>query len=698
MRIVRLFTALLLLGATLSNAQSIVERRGALAVKGNQIVDKDGKSIQLGGMSFYWNQWGSKFYNKNVVNELATRWQCPIVRAAMAVDSSVGGYLKVPSTNLASITKVVEAAIAQGIYVIIDWHEEMAVNHTQQSADFFRMMARKYGGTPNVIFEIYNEPHNIDPDLDPTWPQIKTYAQAVISAIREYSTNLVIVGTPSWSSAVDVASDDPIDPAIYGNVAYTLHFYAGTHGASTRALATQALKAGVPVFVTEWGTTNADGGQLTGPSKGKVYTTESTTWLNFLNANKISWCNWSVIDVAEGSAALVAGASPNGGWDSLVDLSASGQYVQAQILARCAADTTICPFNGDQVSSTSIPGIVGATRVSQNMATLKVADADSFHLGSIDSGDWVAYPVNVAASDTFEIRATARALGDGGTITVKTPGGDVTILVQPVAGAPWTTYLGTSRVVLPAGKASLEVRFAGNGSNLMELLRLEFVRNPSPAQNVPGPIALNDFSVPPVLGGLTLLGDPAAPALTQLRNGAMASYALNAAQAGTYTLFVKVSSGTTGGQLDVALTSGFKKTRYKIAVPATGDWRNWNPTWTTMDLAAGANSINLIASGDSTGALFNLSELRFDQGVGIRPNLAAKAVSLHRMGAILRLSLPAGAYREASLVGVDGRILSITALDGSSTADLAAPVGDMPAWIRLSGAAGSRIVSVPPIR
>jgi hypothetical protein len=41
---------------------------------------------------------------------------------------------------------------------------------------FFAMMAKKYGGYPNVIFEIYNEPNG----TGTTWPKIKPYAEAVI--------------------------------------------------------------------------------------------------------------------------------------------------------------------------------------------------------------------------------------------------------------------------------------------------------------------------------------------------------------------------------------------------------------------------------------------------------------------------------------------------------------------------------------
>ncbi|MBQ4796798.1 cellulase family glycosylhydrolase, partial [Pectobacterium versatile] len=109
------------------------------------------------------------------------------------------------------------------MYVIIDWHSHSAENNRSEAIRFFQDMARKYGNKPNVIYEIYNEP------LQVSWSNtIKPYAEAVISAIRAIDPdNLIIVGTPSWSQNVDEASRDPINGK---NIAYTLHFYAGTHG------------------------------------------------------------------------------------------------------------------------------------------------------------------------------------------------------------------------------------------------------------------------------------------------------------------------------------------------------------------------------------------------------------------------------------------------------------------------------------
>ena len=49
----------------------------------------------------------------------------------------------------------------------------------------------------------------------------------MIPVIREHSSNLIIVGTPFWAQNVDEAADDPLSGT---NIAYTLHFYAGSHG------------------------------------------------------------------------------------------------------------------------------------------------------------------------------------------------------------------------------------------------------------------------------------------------------------------------------------------------------------------------------------------------------------------------------------------------------------------------------------
>lgn len=293
-----------------------VSIHGALSVSGTHIVDENDNIVSFAGNSFFWSNTGfgaEKYYTAGAVEWLQEDWNTTIVRAAMGVDE-FGGYLSDPQGNRNRVTTVVDAAIDNGMYVIIDWHSHHAEDFQADAISFFEEMAQMYGDTPNVIYEIYNEP--ITRDWSGT---IKPYSEAVIAAIRAIDPdNLIIVGTPFFSQDVDVVSLDPITG--HSNIAYTLHFYAGTHGNSLRAKAETAMNNGLALMVTEWGTVNADG-------DGAVDVTSTDQWMMFLDLHSISHCNWSVHDKLEGASVLRPGAAPNGGWaDS--DLTTSGLFVR----------------------------------------------------------------------------------------------------------------------------------------------------------------------------------------------------------------------------------------------------------------------------------------------------------------------------------------------------------------------------------
>lgn len=308
-----MIAALLLAVATPALAQTPVERHGQLSVRGTQIVDTSGKPVVLRGMSLFWSQWQGKYYNEPAVRWLRDDWNVNVVRAAMAVDSE--GYLKHPRAEEAKVIRVIDAAIKNGIYVIVDWHAHEP--HPGEAAAFFGRIARKYGHTPNIIYETYNEPlpkHG--------WKEVlKPYHQQVIGSIRAADPdNLVIAGTRSWSQDVDEAAADPLP---FTNVAYTMHYYAGTHRQPLRDKTELAMKRGAAIFVTEYGTTEATG-------DGPVDVAESQRWWDFLEKHKISYLNWSIADKRESSAAVLPGASPTGGWKN-DQVSQSGKLVREQL-------------------------------------------------------------------------------------------------------------------------------------------------------------------------------------------------------------------------------------------------------------------------------------------------------------------------------------------------------------------------------
>ena len=263
---------------------SVVEKYGLLQTSGNKIVDKNKNPVSLAGNSFYWsnNGWGGEnYYKSQVVDWLALDWGTSIVRASMGVDD-IGGYLQDKNGNIKKVKVIVDAALAKGLYVIIDWHTENAHKYPDEAVDFFTQMALLYGKNDNIIYEIFNEP------LEISWSNtIKPYAEKVITAIRKIDPdNMIVVGTPTWSQRVDLAAADPITMST--NIAYTLHFYTVFHKKDLRDLATAALNKGLPIFVTEWG-----------PIGYTEKDPEAELWMEWCKTNMISHCAWAVNDKLE---------------------------------------------------------------------------------------------------------------------------------------------------------------------------------------------------------------------------------------------------------------------------------------------------------------------------------------------------------------------------------------------------------------
>ena len=276
-----------------------VQIHGLLQQSGNKILDKNNEPVSFAGNIFFWsndNWGGERYYNTEVVSWLKDDWKTTIVRAAMGVEDP-GGYLENKTTNKNRVKTIVDAAIDNGIYVIIDWHSHHAEDNTNEAILFFQEMATLYGEYDNVIYEIYNEP------LDISWSEIvKPYAISIINAIRSIDPdNLIVVGTPEWSQRVDLAAADPIIG--YSNIAYTLHFYTVYHQQWLRNRASAALESGIALFVTEWGSIGYS-----------LVDSEANEWMTWCFTNKISHCNWAVNDKEEEWSILISGASTNGGW------------------------------------------------------------------------------------------------------------------------------------------------------------------------------------------------------------------------------------------------------------------------------------------------------------------------------------------------------------------------------------------------
>ncbi|KAA3438598.1 glycoside hydrolase family 5 protein [Rufibacter hautae] len=314
----KIIPTLLLVGSSLLAPAQAVKNHGALRVKGTQLLDQKGQPVMLRGMSFGWHNFWPRFYTPQTVSWLAKDWNINVIRAAMGVEPK-NGYLEKPEWSKERIKAVVDGAIKENIYVIIDWHSHN-INLTEAKA-FFTEMAQTYGKNPHVIYEIFNEPDH------ETWPEVKAYSEEVISAIRAVDPdNLILVGTPRWDQDVHLAADDPIKGV--KNLMYTLHFYAATHKQELRDRGDYALSKGLPLFISE-----SAGMEATG--NGPLNEEEWKKWLDWAEQRKISWVTWSVSDKDETCSILLPSASATGQWKD-TDLKPSGLKSRALLKSYAA--------------------------------------------------------------------------------------------------------------------------------------------------------------------------------------------------------------------------------------------------------------------------------------------------------------------------------------------------------------------------
>ena len=285
----------------------------ALVVNGTQLMNTRGDTVVLHGVSYGWHQFWPRFYNASSAQWLVRDWGAQVLRASMGVELE-GAYLDNPELGLKCVQTIVDAAIAENVYVIIDWHSHGI--RTEEAKAFFTQMATRYKGVPNVIYEIFNEP------VEDSWEQVKAYSEEVIRAIRAVEPDAVIlVGCPHWDQDIHLAADNPI--AGQKNLMYTLHFYAATHGQWLRDRADYALGKGLPIFVSECAGMEASG-------DGPINPEEWAKWVDWMDRRSISWAAWSISDKDETCSMLLPKASSEGRWQE-DDVKEWGHMVRAEL-------------------------------------------------------------------------------------------------------------------------------------------------------------------------------------------------------------------------------------------------------------------------------------------------------------------------------------------------------------------------------
>ncbi|MDJ1129397.1 glycoside hydrolase family 5 protein [Olsenella sp. YH-ols2217] len=308
---------------TVGGESTPVEQHGALSVRDGQLVDAFGAAFQLRGVSTHGLSWFPQFVSEAGFRTLRDDWSANCVRLSLYPDEE-GGYCT--GGDQGQLKQLVKNGVAYaqhlGMYVVIDWHvlgEQDPQVHQDAAIEFFAEMSAEFAGSPNVLYEVCNEPNG-----DTSWEHVTDYANAVIPTIRANAPDaVVIVGTPTWSQDIDDAQAAPLG---FENLLYAVHFYAASHGQWLRDRVEEALNAKPPVIVSEFGMCDASG-------DGANDYEESQAWLDFLDEHDVSYIVWALADKDETADLVAAGSGVTSDW-APDQLSDSGRWVREQYRAR----------------------------------------------------------------------------------------------------------------------------------------------------------------------------------------------------------------------------------------------------------------------------------------------------------------------------------------------------------------------------
>ncbi|HEY2409319.1 MAG TPA: glycoside hydrolase family 5 protein, partial [Polyangiaceae bacterium] len=185
----------------------------------------------------------------------------------------------------AYVDRAVKWCLSLGMDVILDLHWLTTAGQTTisdgNSPAFWTSVANKYKGDGRVIFELFNEPHDIAASA---W---NSAMGGMYSAVRNAGAqNLVLMGGLDWSYNLSQVQANLVSGT---NIAYVTHPYSfkgNSPSAWDSAFGTFANT--YPVIATEFGQANTTpGGYLACDSS--IY----TSMLSYFKTKGIGWTGWA---------------------------------------------------------------------------------------------------------------------------------------------------------------------------------------------------------------------------------------------------------------------------------------------------------------------------------------------------------------------------------------------------------------------
>ncbi len=272
-------------------------------VRGNTVYDSANNAHMFHGLDRPSLEWSATGDHLSLADyQLMASWKANTVRLSL----NEKFWIQNTSNYQATVAQQVAWINSLGMDAMLDlhWSDAGNINNTaaqQVMADtdsntFWKDVATTYKSNPKVLFELYNEPHDV------SWSIWKNGGSAggftVVGMQQLYNTvratgapNLVVVNGLNW--AFDL-SGVPANRITGTNIAYGTHpyDYAGKNTAADWDKGFGNLSVTDPIIMTEFGDYNCS-------------TTLYTDLLAYAKAHNVGWTGWAWYPGGCGFPALI---------------------------------------------------------------------------------------------------------------------------------------------------------------------------------------------------------------------------------------------------------------------------------------------------------------------------------------------------------------------------------------------------------
>jgi Cellulase (glycosyl hydrolase family 5) len=258
-----------------------------LDVQGTKIVNAKGYAVQLKGFA---TMGAYPDVTKEQIVRFRSDWHITVLRLPLLTSDCncpraicwTIGNIAINATNAAYIAaadSIIKWCRDNKIYVMLDgWHEGGQGNTSgnfKSTVAAWSLLAERYKNQDHIIWEIFNEPHNVN------WTTWVPMAQQLIDTIRSKNPvcKVIVAGTANWDQQADVNTLK----IARDKIIYSWHPYSGIYGSDNATtwesrfgfIMTSGL---APVMNTEWGGGNT--------------ASYGTPLIQYMKSKGMSWTGW----------------------------------------------------------------------------------------------------------------------------------------------------------------------------------------------------------------------------------------------------------------------------------------------------------------------------------------------------------------------------------------------------------------------